>query len=327
FEWCATGRFTLKELAAKAAAAGLRIRNGHGAPGAGRVQIILRSRVYAGSYEWGGKLCEGKHEPLVSVEMWENVQDILDSRSLGNFRASPMEFPFTGLMTCGHCGCAMVGEIKKGRYIYYHCTGFKGKCGEPYVRQEVVEEQFKEALGRLHIDEKVFALIQRAIREGHDDERRERDERVERLRGEADRLLQRLDTLYIDKLEGRITTEHHDRLANVWREERSRCLRDVESLFGAEDSMVDDGLALLDFARNAASGFEKWQLADKRNGLKMLLSNCSWANQKIHVEFRQPFAMLEEIGGIDPLSDPPKGGDSGEVSRLVSPAGFEPATY
>jgi hypothetical protein len=22
----------------------------------------------------------------------------------------------------------MVGEIKKGRCVYYHCTGFKGKC-------------------------------------------------------------------------------------------------------------------------------------------------------------------------------------------------------
>jgi hypothetical protein len=29
----------------------------------------------------------------------------------------------------------MVGELKKGRYVYYHCTGNRGRCGDPYVRE------------------------------------------------------------------------------------------------------------------------------------------------------------------------------------------------
>jgi hypothetical protein len=33
-----------------------------------------------------------------------------------------------------------VGEIKKSRYVYYHCTGYKGKCPDPYVREEVLED-------------------------------------------------------------------------------------------------------------------------------------------------------------------------------------------
>ena len=36
---------------------------------------------------------------------------------------------------CGCCGCAMVGELKKGRCVYYHCTGYKGKCAEPYEHE------------------------------------------------------------------------------------------------------------------------------------------------------------------------------------------------
>ena len=31
----------------------------------------------------------------------------------------------------------MVGEIKKNRYVYYHCTGYKQKCPERYTREEV----------------------------------------------------------------------------------------------------------------------------------------------------------------------------------------------
>jgi site-specific DNA recombinase len=32
------------------------------------------------------------------------------------------------LISCKQCGCAVVGEIKKQRYVYYHCTGYTDKC-------------------------------------------------------------------------------------------------------------------------------------------------------------------------------------------------------
>ena len=56
------------------------------------------------------------------------------------------EFALTGLVHCGHCGCLMVGELKKQRYVYYHCTGNRGRCGEPYVREERLEDEFARRL-------------------------------------------------------------------------------------------------------------------------------------------------------------------------------------
>jgi hypothetical protein len=53
----------------------------------------------------------------------------------------------------------MVGELKKGRYVYYHCTGYKGKCGEPYVREEVIAEKFAQALGRLNFGDDVLQWV------------------------------------------------------------------------------------------------------------------------------------------------------------------------
>jgi hypothetical protein len=34
------------------------------------------------------------------------------------------------------CGCALTAEIKKGRYVYSHCTGGRGACGNTYGREE-----------------------------------------------------------------------------------------------------------------------------------------------------------------------------------------------
>jgi hypothetical protein len=27
------------------------------------------------------------------------------------------DFTYSGIITCGHCGCSMVAELKKGRYV------------------------------------------------------------------------------------------------------------------------------------------------------------------------------------------------------------------
>ena len=45
----------------------------------------------------------------------------------------------------------LVGEVKKGRYVYYHCTGNRGKCPEPYTRQEIFTGAFAGILQELVI--------------------------------------------------------------------------------------------------------------------------------------------------------------------------------
>ncbi len=67
----------------------------------------------------------------------------------------------------------MVGELKKGRYVYYHCTGYKGKCPKTLVREEALSEKFSELLGRLRFDEEVFQLVTQGLRERHVDEAKE----------------------------------------------------------------------------------------------------------------------------------------------------------
>ncbi|WP_453965175.1 zinc ribbon domain-containing protein [Bradyrhizobium elkanii] len=89
----------------------------------------------------------------------ERVRAVLDKRNATKLRRDPRDFPFSGLMNCGHCGCAFVGELHKGRYIYYHCTGYKGKCSESYVRTEVIAAKFPELMGRPHFSEKVHQWI------------------------------------------------------------------------------------------------------------------------------------------------------------------------
>ena len=137
FERYATGQYSLKELIAAARADGLVFRRTKNRVPKASIHRILRNPLYVGDFKWKGKLYRGMHAPLVSRELWDRVQNTLDRRFATRHRKVKHNFSFSRLITCRHCGYSLLGEIKKGRYIYYHCSGYKGKCPEPYTREEV----------------------------------------------------------------------------------------------------------------------------------------------------------------------------------------------
>ena len=96
FEWYATGDISLKEAARKARAAGLVYRKSGAKVPVSTVHTILRNRLYTGWFEWNGQLIQGKHEPLVSVELWERVQGVLDGRFAKKHRRGTHDFAFSG---------------------------------------------------------------------------------------------------------------------------------------------------------------------------------------------------------------------------------------
>ena len=70
-----------------------------------------------------------KHPAIISKELFYRVQDrLIDPNKR---RKHDINFAYTGLIKCGHCGCKITAERKKNRqgeykYIYYHCTGNNG---------------------------------------------------------------------------------------------------------------------------------------------------------------------------------------------------------
>ena len=301
FEWYARGNISLKEAAREAHVAGLAYpRSGAKVP-VSTIHTILRNRLYTGWFEWKGKLIQGKHEALVPVELWERVQEVLDGRFSKKAKRGRHDFAFSGLIACHACGCAVVGEIKKQRYVYYHCTGYADKCqGNPascrrkHVREEALEAQFTDLLGRVHFDDEVLHWLRDALHASNADERREHEDAIKRHQAEHKRLQDRINAMYVDKLDGLVDTAFYDRMSNQWREEQNRCQREIERHQNADKSYKDEGIALLDLARNAQRLFVSQEPREKRRLLNFVLSNCSWEDGEVIATFRQPFDKLVE---------------------------------
>tara|TARA_R110002073_G_scaffold123819_1_gene267610 strand:+ start:577 stop:2148 length:1572 start_codon:yes stop_codon:yes gene_type:complete len=294
FEWYATGDHSTREATQKLRDDGLVFRKSKGMLPKSTVHQILRNPFYMGEFNWSGERYQGVHEPLISRDLWQRVQDILTGRFAKRHRKAKHDFAFSRLIECGHCGGGMVGEIKKGKYIYYHCTGYKGKCPEPYTRQEVLEEKFGEVLRGLTFDNDILAWVTQALRESHVDEKQCHNEAIIRLQAEYNRLQNRIETAYEDKLDGRINVAYFDKKSAEWRTEQDRIQRIIKEHESANRTYYDEGVKLLELASRAHELFQKQEPKEKRRLLDFVLSNSSWANGELSVTYRQPFDIIAQ---------------------------------
>ena len=301
FEWYAEGHASLKVIASDIRAAGLTYRKSNTPVPTSTVSNILNNRIYKGEFVWNGRIFQGKHEPIVGKELWNRVQSILKERRHGTNIYRKHDFIFSGLLTCAKCGCAITAEIKKKRLIYYHCTGFASRrigepalCSRKYVREEVLEQQFIEILGRLQMDDRIAKKIRKALQSSHLDEQQQTKQVIERLQKEHMRLEDRLDAIYSDRLDERIDTHFFDKISKEIREEQSECIGHIERLQNAKKSYVNAGIRLLELGLGAKALFERQNNAGKQRLLKFLLSNAKLEDGKVVATFRKPFDLLDE---------------------------------
>jgi site-specific DNA recombinase len=133
-----------------------------------------------------------------------------------------------------------------------------------------------------------------ALRARHADERREHEAAIRRLHAEHQRLGDRINSMYLDKLDGRIDGAFFDKMSAEWRGEQNRCLREIERHESAEQSYMDEGVQILELARNAQRLFERQEPREKRRLLNFVLSNCTWEDGEVVATFRQPFDFFAE---------------------------------
>ena len=120
------------------------------------VYMMLNNPFYYGSFEYpikSGNWYQGKHQPLISKELYNQVQQQLITCPKSKWGAK--EITFKGLFKCGNCRGNMVGEdrLRKRKigparqHIYYHCARQLGKCREPYISEEKLIDEIIKYIG------------------------------------------------------------------------------------------------------------------------------------------------------------------------------------
>jgi DNA invertase Pin-like site-specific DNA recombinase len=112
------------------------------------VAFVLKNRFYVGEVMYRGEWYPGAHEPIISRELFDEVQEMLEHRRrVPRFKArrDSRVYLLAGLSKCARCGSNMRGHYKVDRgteYLYYKCSArARGlECDQRHVPAPIVEE-------------------------------------------------------------------------------------------------------------------------------------------------------------------------------------------
>jgi len=290
FELYANGNKSLQQITDFANQEGLRSRKGIKLYKS-TIHKILRDPIYCGNFSWKGDLFKGKHKPIISKELFELVQKRLDNYNRPK-QIKKHNFAFTGLLTCGICGCAITSEIKKEKYIYYHCTRYKGKCGNTAIREENLIQKLGELVSKIQIDNNIIEWVREALNLDHQDEKEYHERQSKLLQEQNDKLQRRIDKIYIDKLDEIITNEFYRKMTKQWKEEQEKLLMQIEKHKKANVNYFEMGIKILELSKRLYSTYLERNNEGKRKILNILLSNCTLNAGNLCPIYRKPFDLL-----------------------------------
>jgi site-specific DNA recombinase len=127
------------------------------------IYSILNNSMYYGMYEYprgSGNWCKGNYEPIITKELFDEVQDQLNLSP--RYRPRNKNFEFTKIMKCGMCGSGITAQEKFKKilgqkdprsYVYYHCSKCHDhKCKNPMIREDALILQLLEMLDDIDIN-------------------------------------------------------------------------------------------------------------------------------------------------------------------------------
>lgn len=238
----------------------------------GQLEHLLKNPFYYGMIRFKEHLFRGVHEPLVSKELFDKVQIAFKKDNKPHY-VNKHDFAFAGMLTCGECGCTITAELKKGRYIYYHCTGGKGECEQKskYIPQDKLEEMFDEAAKRVSITTEHRHFWVQGLKESFGNAKEFNQERINSLNQQKERIKERLEKLYIDKLDGKITERFWEEKHNQWNNELDTIIRLLAAHEKTTARAMEEGVRILELLENFYREYSGESPMEKAEMLKIII--------------------------------------------------------
>ncbi|MDR0297157.1 MAG: recombinase family protein, partial [Streptococcaceae bacterium] len=207
------------------------------------VKNVLHNSIYAGYNYHRGERYKGNHAPIITLEMWEKVQEIMkikqqEAYSKGNTgRPWQSKYMLSGLLRCGICGAALKlfsNQLRTDgtRSISYKCVSTMPKsslqgywqaesCNGKSHMREPIESEILEWV-------EVLRRNPEMIEKNNDNESIENDIKIiEDKIGDIDKKTELLVDLYLD---AKIERDIFDKRKGTLNEERESCLTKIDKL-------------------------------------------------------------------------------------------------
>ncbi len=257
------------------------------------MESILNNPFYYGAMEWNGELIPtASHEPIITKELFNKVRDIRNGKKTPQFNRH--EFQFRKMFVCGECQGTITAEIQKG-IVYYHCNHYKNCSQKRYTPERKIEEKlfdvfrFFESITPEEADE-----IKAKIKANHTQEIEYKETTINRFNERYSSLQRRLDNLYNDRLDEKITPAFWEIKNKEIVEEQAVIQEELKKLKTDEAKYFEIWLSIIDLSRRAREIYEKRTPAERRILLSHIFSNLVLTDSNVSYTLKTSIQILAE---------------------------------
>jgi site-specific DNA recombinase len=165
------------------------------------------------------------------------------------------------------------------------------KCPEPYTREERLTQEITTVLGELVVPKAVTDWLRAAWRDSDITETRAREQAIQHAQQECDRLNQRIETMYLDKLDGRISASFYDEKAAAWLRDEAKHRRRIVELRAASQNF-ESAIRAIEETNSVCKTFRTQPATEQRRLLTLLVDSATWKGGELETTLRTPFQKL-----------------------------------
>ena len=303
----ATGNISLGKLAEQLFNEGLR-NNVGGKVTKPALHVILSDPFYFGKMKWKNETLPANHIPLISKELYLSVQEKM-KRKLSKLPVYRKHLPvFKAKMTCEECGGMITWELQKSHW-YGHCNHFRTCSQKAYWRQEKVEEKLFPLFDKIAPkDPELLQILRKALNESKKWDSEYTAKAISEVQVALNGAERRLEAIYDDKVDGKITPEFYAKKYKQYNEEKEAAEDQLTKLNKNNSRYYEAGIAIHSLALRAVEIYQstKATVEYQRRLLSRIFSNLTLNAEIIRADYTKAFQFLAEwMPVINDTFEPP----------------------
>ncbi len=271
-----------------------------------QIQNILKNTFYIGYFTQKGKVYKHNYPLFIDEDLFRIVQDTMEGRKRAPSKLyyGDKQYVFTGLVRCGCCGSLMTCETKvkdeKHSYNYLKCNKLRSKCSQKPINEAKILAQLENELCLpLAISDDMLKNIKSEVKKRLKEENVNTANLKRDITIKLNNLDEQIKTLFRGYIQGKCDEKMYNELKTEIELEKEKLQKDMDRYLEI-DTETDEILAnIAEVAANVGKFLKSPIISQKRDILKLILSNCKTDEKNLCFTITKPFDKMLKTPEID----------------------------